>query len=156
MWCPTPRKNIWEPKYDHEWHYSSSGINVWVLVKMPSRSINTHMSMYRELKQKWQHKPDVVFFYIQILFQTLSYLFQKSCKIHNTEDLTTGNCICCRQLYSALLIALLLFAPKKLHKLHTLYLSGDFIMLHQIFHPQSLLHIFTQINTLTVNVVVFI
>lgn len=86
----------------------------------------------------------------------LPLLFQKSSKIHNTEDRTTGYCICSRKLYSASLIALLLFAPKKLHKLHALHLSCDFIMLHEIFHPQSILHIFMQINTLIVNVVVFI
>lgn len=46
MWYPTQRKTVSETKYNHDWHYSSLRINVWALVKMPSRSTNTHMSIF--------------------------------------------------------------------------------------------------------------
>lgn len=52
MWYPILRETISETKYDHDWHYSSLRKNVRVLIKMPSRSTTTHMSIYWESKQK--------------------------------------------------------------------------------------------------------
>lgn len=61
-------------------------------------------------------QPDAVFFYAQIFSKHwVTSAFQKGSKICNAEGLTTSYCIYSRWLYPQLLIALLLFASKRLH-----------------------------------------
>lgn len=143
---PNIEKNpISEIKYDNDWHRYFK--NKWMFVclsKCQAEVLAPAHVHILGIKPRMPTKARCCFLYTQIFFSNIEllFLFQKGSKICNTEDLTAGYYIYNRWLHSALLTALLLFASKRLHKLHAFYLSCDFIMLHQIFHPQSILPIF--------------
>jgi len=73
------------------------------------------MSIYWQLNQECQYKPDAVYLYTKKFFSNLELLllFQRGSKIHNTDDLTTVNYIYNRQIHSALLFSFAIIWFKK-------------------------------------------